>query len=193
MNINAIDIGTGFTFDQPNFDMICSDLEDARSPGGAGIFAPLVKKPLDVAELFEDKVSALIASVGFVPLLASEMLTSGGEGASPPPDAALSVSSDGMLASIAPPLAEISAASFLLVPLMIVLFLFVWLAGHAINVLIVLSPFGIIDGLLKLERRTDGVARCHIPKLSRVPGRRCQQCAVGAEGDHVAVGREDVH
>jgi hypothetical protein len=48
----GIDIGTVFTFLQPNFDMICSDLEDAGSRGGdgvirgAGIFAPLLKRPL---------------------------------------------------------------------------------------------------------------------------------------------------
>ncbi len=113
---------------------------------------PLVKKPLDVAELFEDKISALIASVGFVPLLASELLSAGGGGDVPAtaPDAALSLSTDGMLAAV--PLAGISGASIMLIPVMIVLFLVVWLASHTINVLIVLSPFGMLDSVLKLAK-----------------------------------------
>lgn len=116
-----------------------------------GIATPLVKKPLDVAELFEDKISALIVSVGFVPLLASELLNAAGSSAAAPgPDAALLPSTEGLLAAV--PLAGISATSLMLVPVMIVLFLVVWLAGHTINVLIVLSPFSTLDNLLKLTK-----------------------------------------
>jgi len=111
---------------------------------------PLVKKPLDVAELFEDKISALIATAGFVPLLASEILRAGGSGESPAPEAALSFSSEGILAAV--PLAGISGASIMLMPVMIMLFLVVWLASHTINVLIVLSPFGVLDSALKLTK-----------------------------------------
>ena len=111
---------------------------------------PLVKKPLDVAELFEDKISALIVSVGFVPLLASELLRAGGGSGLPAsaPDAALSLPAEGMLAAV--PLAGISGTSIMLVPVMVMLFLVVWLASHTINVLIVLSPFGMLDSVLKL-------------------------------------------
>lgn len=39
---------------------------------------------------------------------------------------------------------------FITIPIAVVGFLTVWLAGHAINVLIALCPFGFIDALLKL-------------------------------------------
>src|SRR5206468_2866709 len=34
---------------------------------------PLIKKPFDMAELFENKLSALVASAAFVPFIASQM------------------------------------------------------------------------------------------------------------------------
>ena len=106
---------------------------------------PLIKKPLDMAELFESKVSALVASVAFVPFIAVQM--------SQHFDAAqahLSPSADLHYASIIP----IASVSFdlrlLFIPLGILAFLVVWMTGHAINVLIALCPFGFIDTLLKI-------------------------------------------
>jgi len=110
---------------------------------------PLVKKPLDVAELFEDKISALIASAGFVPLLASEIFRASSSG-TPTPDAALPLTTEGVLAAV--PLAGIPGTSIMLIPVMIMLFLVVWMASHTINVLIVLSPFGALDSALKLAK-----------------------------------------
>jgi len=102
---------------------------------------PLVKKPLDVAELFESKLSALVACSAFVPFVVSQM-------ARHTPAQASALSPDLQFASVL----AISGfdSRFISIPLAIVGFLVVWLACHAINVLIALCPFGFIDGILKL-------------------------------------------
>ena len=103
-----------------------------------GIAAPrLLKKPLDVADAIEHKISGLVATGAFVPLVIAVF---------PPakPDAALSGAS-GFLAAI-----DLSwLGNGLLVPLAMVAFFIVFLASNAINVLILLSPFGVIDAVLK--------------------------------------------
>jgi hypothetical protein len=102
---------------------------------------PLLKKPLDVAELFENKASALVACSAFVPFVVSQM-------ARHTPQASLALPPDVQFASVL----AIGGfdARFITIPLAIVGFLVVWLACHAINVLIALCPFGFIDGILKL-------------------------------------------
>ncbi len=102
----------------------------------------LLKKPFDVVELFENKVSALVASGAFVPLVAHEM--------------AKHLQAE---QAIAVPTAAIGAfgmstldLSWLMVPLAVTAFLLVWVCSHAINVLIILSPFSSLDALLKLAR-----------------------------------------
>ncbi|MDZ4286490.1 MAG: hypothetical protein U0984_00950 [Prosthecobacter sp.] len=109
---------------------------------------PLVKKPLDFIELFEDKLSALVATAGFVPLVALAVA----QYQRMQPDQAL----DGLAAS---GLATMPMASLLdytmhnpwiTIPVFIIAFGVVWLSSHAINVLIALSPFGIVDAGLKL-------------------------------------------
>lgn len=115
-----------------------------------GAAAPaLVKKPLDFAELFENKASALVASVGFVPLVALAMA----QVEKIPPQAALPLAESG--------LAVMPLASFIdfgvhtpwiSIPVAIMAFGVVWLSSHAINVLIALSPFGIVDAGLKLAK-----------------------------------------
>jgi hypothetical protein len=109
---------------------------------------PLIKKPLDMAELFESKVSAAVACATVLPFVVSGMSrhTHGflhpATGLSPGLNLA-------PLASI--PLAAFSFdLRFIAIPLAIVAFLIIWLAGHAINVLIALCPFGFIDAFLKL-------------------------------------------
>ena len=103
---------------------------------------PLLKKPLDVAELFENKASALVASTAFVPFVAAQMARYA------PQPTALVVSHPLPLASSL--FAGVFDARLIAIPLAIVGFLVVWLSCHAINVIIVLCPFGFIDGLLKL-------------------------------------------
>ncbi|TDU81692.1 hypothetical protein EI77_01002 [Prosthecobacter fusiformis] len=113
-----------------------------------GAAAPaLVKKPLDFAELFEDKLSALVASAAFVPLVALAMSHL---------ERIPSQASDGVAASglAVMPMASALDASlhspWITIPLAIFAFGVVWLSSHAINVLIALSPFGIVDAGLKL-------------------------------------------
>ena len=102
----------------------------------------LLKKPFDMVELFENKASALVASGAFVPLIAQEMARHlQAERAIPVPTASIAVSGFAMI-----------DATWLLVPAAVVAFLVVWVCSHAINVLIILSPFSTLDALLKLSR-----------------------------------------
>ncbi len=119
-----------------------------------GAAAPaLVKKPLDFAELFEDKASALVASVGFVPLVALAMAQV--EKWQAAPQVVEGVASGGpMLATI--PLASLIDFSvhtpWISIPVAMAGFAVVWLSSHALNVLIALSPFGVVDAGLKLTK-----------------------------------------
>jgi hypothetical protein len=103
-----------------------------------GITAPrLLKKPLDVLDALEHKISGLIAIGAFVPLVVAVF---------PPaePDAAL-LGQNGFLAAI-----DLSwLGNGLLVPAAMLVFFIVWLASNAINVLLLLSPFRLVDAALK--------------------------------------------
>lgn len=116
-----------------------------------GAAAPaLVKKPLDFVELFEDKLSALVASAGFVPLVA--MAISHFQQAQP--DQAFQGLADSGLATapLASALDMTLQTPWLSVPVALVAFGVVWLSSHALNVLIAMSPFGIVDAGLKLTK-----------------------------------------
>lgn len=113
-----------------------------------GTAAPaLVKKPLDFLELFENKLSALVASAAFVPLVALAMA----QLPQAQPQAVNDLAGSGLAVM---PLASVIDFSvhtpWISIPVAIVAFLVVWLSSHAINVLIALSPFGIVDAGLKL-------------------------------------------
>lgn len=102
----------------------------------------VLKKPFDMVELFENKASALVASAAFVPLIAQEM--------------AKHLQAE---RTIEVPTAAITGLGFAtidaiwwMVPTAIAAFLVVWVCSHAINVLIILSPFSTLDALLKLAR-----------------------------------------
>jgi hypothetical protein len=103
-----------------------------------GIAAPrLLKKPLDVADAIEHKISGLIATGAFVPLIIAVF---------PPaePEASLPGASR-FLAAI-----DLSwLGNGLLVPVAMLTFLIVLLASNAINILILLSPFAVMDTALK--------------------------------------------
>lgn len=109
----------------------------------------LLKKPLDFAELFEDKASALVASTAFVPLVALAM----SQVDRIQPQAYHLVAGSG-LATL--PLGGILDATlhtpWITVPLSMFAFAVVWMSSHAINVLIALSPFSLVDALLKLTK-----------------------------------------
>jgi hypothetical protein len=122
----------------------------AKDAFGA-VVPPGLKKPLDVLETVENKFSGLIAAGAVVPFAVgamTKMVFAGGGVAAGGPVLAHSG------------LAVIHLAAFdltwllnlLTVPLGLAVFVVVWLASHAINVLILLSPWGAIDAGLKATR-----------------------------------------
>jgi hypothetical protein len=100
----------------------------------------VLKKPLDVAEVLENKVSGLVAAGAFVPLAVGLF------GALPGTEAG-NLSAAGLAAATSSPW-----MNTLLAPFAVVAFVVVWLLGHVINVLILISPFTTLDTVLKLAR-----------------------------------------
>lgn len=97
-----------------------------------------LKKPFDAAEAIENKVSGLVAAGAFIPLLITIFPTRGDEA---------SLAAAGFAAI---DLGAIGNA--LLIPFALFAFVIVWLASHAINMLILLSPFTAVDTALKSFR-----------------------------------------
>jgi hypothetical protein len=110
-----------------------------------GIAVPAaLKKPFDILETIEHKVSGLVAAGAFVPLIASVFHSA----QIAAPAGIQTAGAHGFLAAAN----DAWLLNFLSVPVMIVIFLVVCLASNAINILILLSPFTIIDAGLKLFR-----------------------------------------
>ena len=116
------------------------------------VVPPGLKKPLDVLETLENKLSGLVAAGAVVPIsvsTVSRMIL--GEGK-------LAAAAGGDLAGSGLAVLPLGAADFssllnvLTIPLGVAVFLIVWLGSHAINVLILLSPWGAIDAGLKAAR-----------------------------------------
>lgn len=112
------------------------------------ILPPGFKKPLDVLETIENKCSGLVAAGAVVPFTMdaiSKLLLSGGaQGAMMMPTG---------LAMIGFGAIDFSwVLNLLTVPFGIAVFCVVWMASHAINALILLSPWGAIDIALKAAR-----------------------------------------
>ena len=111
---------------------------------------PGLKKPLDVLETIENKATGLVAAGAVVPFTMSalsKMVLGGGTAAAGP---ALDAGGLAML-----PVGAIDGSWLLnvaTVPFGIAVFALVWMASHAINVLILLSPWGAIDAALKAAR-----------------------------------------
>lgn len=103
------------------------------------VLPPGLKKPLDVAETVENKVSGLVATGAFVPIAASIFHSAS--------QTSLGLSSSGLAAIDFSPL-----LNALTVPFAMAAFVVVWLVGHVINVLILISPFGPVDAALKSAR-----------------------------------------
>lgn len=111
---------------------------------------PLIKKPLDWAELFEDKASALVAAGAFVPLIVASMSEGAAEGGG---TSMIALPESGMAAM--PLLAwmdSLLSQWWILLPFSLMMFGAVWLCSHAVNVLIAFSPLGIVDAILKLAK-----------------------------------------
>lgn len=108
------------------------------------------KKPLDVLETVENKVSGLVATGAVIPVLvsaASKVMAARGT-----PTAGLELHL-GNLAMVHLGAMDFSwLLTILMVPLAIAVHVVVWIASHAINVLILLSPWGAVDAALKGAR-----------------------------------------
>ncbi|MDQ5978274.1 MAG: hypothetical protein QG602_1248 [Verrucomicrobiota bacterium] len=118
----------------------------AKDAAGAAL-PPGWKKPLDILETIENKASGLVAAGAVIPSLVTFgsklIMDSTGLGD-------MVVIHTGGLAML--PVAAIDTGwllSLLMVPLSVVVFGVVWLTSHAINVLILISPWGAIDAVLK--------------------------------------------
>ena len=106
------------------------------------------KKPLDILEATENKVSGLVATGAVVPVLVSAASKFMAPGAT----ASLDVNLGG-LAMIHLGFVDVSwLLTLLMVPLAVAVHVVVWIASHAINVLILLSPWGAVDAALKGAR-----------------------------------------
>jgi hypothetical protein len=115
------------------------DIAGAAVPTG-------MKKPLDVLETMENKLSGLVAAGAVIPFsmdTLSSLISTGDSSAALPLG----------LAVIHIGAADLSwLLNILMVPLGVVLFLMVWITAHTINVLIILSPWGAVDAALKSIR-----------------------------------------
>ena len=95
-----------------------------------------VKKPFDVAETIENKISGLVAAGAFVPFIAIIFHDLGLDGAC--------LNDAGMAMASLTPLLNI-----LTVPAAVAAFAVVWLVSHVMHVLILISPFTSVDTALK--------------------------------------------
>ncbi|MGH7958788.1 MAG: hypothetical protein ACREH8_17520 [Opitutaceae bacterium] len=115
------------------------------------VVPPGLKKPLDVLETIENKFSGLVAAGAVIPFAMDAMrgmLFDGGA-----PTAAAPMLAQSGLATIQLGAFEPSwMLNLLTVPFGVAIFVLVWLGSHAINVLILLSPWGAIDAVLKAAR-----------------------------------------
>jgi len=113
----------------------------------AAALPPGFKKPLDVVETVENKVSGLVAAGAVLPFTMdtlSKVLVAHGPGAAPLPTGFATL-----------PFAAMDFSwlvTALTLPLAVAVFAIVWMASHAINVLILLSPWGAVDSVLKAAR-----------------------------------------
>jgi hypothetical protein len=116
------------------------------------VVPPGFKKPLDILETVENKASGLVAAGAVVPFTMSTLsswILSSNDG---PAIATRQLAESGFA------MLNLGAADFswllnlLTVPFGVAVFLVVWMAAHAINVLILLSPWGAIDAVLKAAR-----------------------------------------
>ncbi|MBP6507160.1 MAG: hypothetical protein KA257_06310 [Opitutaceae bacterium] len=114
------------------------------------VLPPGWKKPLDVLETVENKATGLVAAGAIVPFTMdslSKMIV-----ANAPADTGHALSTGG-LAMLHFGTIDLSwLLNILTVPFGIAMFALVWMASHAINVLILLSPWGAIDAALKGAR-----------------------------------------
>jgi len=110
-----------------------------------------LKKPFDVVEVFEDKLSAILAGSTVVPFTAKQIANQLSNPVLEPTSALVQVE-NGTLASAVPSILGQTGYNFVVIPLLLLGFGVVWLLSHALTVLILLSPFPALDALLKSIR-----------------------------------------
>lgn len=110
--------------------------KDAAGP----VLPTVLKKPCDVAELFENKFSALLATGAVIPLAWSISRSLA-------PDGGSAMAGTGVAAIDFSPL-----VGLLTVPVALAAYVAVFLVSHVIQVLILISPFGTVDAALKAFR-----------------------------------------
>lgn len=118
----------------------------AKDAFGA-VVPPGLKKPLDVLELVENKASGLVAAGAVVPFTMASLskMMVGAKTAA----AGAAVGSGGLAMVQVGAIDWSPVLNVLTIPFGIAMFAIVWMASHAINVLILLSPWGAIDAALK--------------------------------------------
>lgn len=118
----------------------------AKDAFGA-VVPPGLKKPLDVLELVENKASGLVAAGAIVPFTMASLskMMVGAKTAA----AGAAVGSTGLAMVQVGAIDWSPVLNVLTIPFGIAMFAIVWMASHAINVLILLSPWGAIDAALK--------------------------------------------
>jgi hypothetical protein len=105
-----------------------------------------VKKPFDALETVEHKISTLVATGAFVPIMVGIIHEANSTGGQP----TLSMSALGFAAVSMPNWLY----DILVTPVAMFMFFIVCLASNAINILILLSPFTTVDAALKTFRAT---------------------------------------
>ena len=111
-------------------------LKDALGPA----VPTALKKPLDVAEVFENKLSGLIATGAILPMTLDLFRSFEMEAQAGLAGAGIAaLDAGGML-------------GWLMVPLALVAYMAVFLVSHSINILILVSPFATVDAALKAFR-----------------------------------------
>ena len=116
-----------------------------KDTAGTALPAP-AKKPLDAMETIEHKISGLVATGAFVPIMVAIIHEANSTGGQP----TLSLSSLGFAAITMPNWLY----DILVVPVAMFVFFIVFLASNSINILILLSPFTTVDAALKTFRAT---------------------------------------
>jgi hypothetical protein len=111
-----------------------------KDTAGTTVLPTALKKPLDAVETVEHKISGLVATGAFVPLVASVFT------APAAPDGA-------SLATLGFATIDLHwLYNALMIPFAMAAFFIVFLASNAINILILISPFTTVDTALKLFR-----------------------------------------
>jgi hypothetical protein len=116
-----------------------------KDTAGTALPGP-AKKPFDALETIEHKISGLVATGAFVPIMVGMIHEANSTGGQP----TLSLSALGFAAVSMPNWLY----DLMVTPVAMLLFFVVFLASNSINILILLSPFSTVDAALKTFRAT---------------------------------------